>query len=92
MAIAERAKRDPVGRGEKLAHVHVLGVEQRGALHGARLLPQERPEPDLSKKSTPTGGGCHMKQASIFTKNIEEIYRKFLNLFSLERCKGLQIL
>ena len=35
---------DPVGRGEELAHVHVLGVEERRALHRARLLPEQGEE------------------------------------------------
>ena len=28
------------------------------------------PEPDLAAESTPTGGWCQMKQASIFTENL----------------------
>jgi hypothetical protein len=41
-------------------------------------MTSERPalaksEPDLSAESTPTGGWCQMKQASIFT-----VFRKYL--------------
>ena len=39
-----------------------------------------RPEPDLSKKSTPTGGGCHMKQASIFKEMLPKLCRNFTNV------------
>ena len=43
-----------------------------------RLCRRQSPEPDLSAESTPTGGWCQMKQASIFT----EIWPKFCQIFT----------
>ena len=49
---------------------------------GSMSCVDERPEPDLSAESTPTGGWCQMKQASIFTENFLEFYQNFTNSIS----------
>ena len=40
------------------------------------------PEPDLSAESTPTGEGCQMKQASIFTENLPKLCQIFTKFHS----------
>ena len=42
-----------------------------------RQVGLQRPEPDLSAESTPTGGWCQMKQASSFTEELHKFVRYF---------------
>ena len=52
------------------------------SVEGAVYDRLEKPEPDLSAESTPTGGWCQMKQASIFTENLPRCYRNFTSFHS----------
>ena len=84
----------PVERAEELAaavaalradllarrSIRVAVPAQLAASMSAAL--EAAPEPDLSEKSTPTGGGCHMKQASIFTEMLPKFCRNFTNVHS----------
>ena len=40
------------------------------------------PEPDSSAESTPTGGWCQIKQASIFTEILPNCYQNFIILIT----------
>ena len=69
-----------MGHAEVVAHLvrHHGGAERDG------------PATDFSATSTPTGGGCQMKQANIFTENLPRcikishmftVFRKYLIIF-----------
>ena len=68
------------GRAAGGSHLGELASLRRLPAAGEDLVRKPgRPEaePGHSAESTPTGGWCKMKQASIFTENLPKMYHKF---------------